>query len=188
MRKLTRKKVTMQIKEKPKKEFYSESFLSKLASAVRILENKGRLVIKNVLIQHYPTFGVDKTTSDGALVDSLVLKGYPHFKKVSTHDGQSGYPTHFEFVFYGLQVKDFPKEKEILDLIGSDKMIQLESELEYQYLLDTLINHFESDKNLGKYSVKPYFIGGEPKSFPINVELTSKYGYYKTEIIIQLAK
>lgn len=188
MRKLTRKKVTMQIKEKPKKEFYSESFLSKLASTVRILENKGRLVIKNVLIQHYPTFGVDKTTSDGALVDSLVLKGYPHFKKVSTHDGPSGYPTHFEFVFYGFQVKDLPKEKEILDLVGSDKMIQLDSKLEYQYLLDVLTYHFESGKYRGKYFVKPNFIEGEPKTFPISIELLSKEGFYKSEIIIQLAK
>lgn len=140
----------MQIKEKPKKEFYSESFLSKLASAVRILENKGRLVIKNVLIQHYPT--------------------------------------HFEFVFYGFQVKDLPKEKEILDLVGSDKMIQLDSKLEYQYLLDVLTYHFESGKYRGKYFVKPNFIEGEPKTFPISIELLSKEGFYKSEIIIQLAK
>ena len=159
-----------------------------MASSVRILENKGRLVIKNVLIQYYPTFDIDKTKPDGALVDSLILRGYPHFKKISEIDGPSAYPTHFEFVFYGLQVKDFPKEKEILDLIGSDKMIQLDSKLEYQYLLDTLSHHFESGKYRGKYSVKPCFIEGEPKSFPINIELTSKEGFYKTEIIIRLAK
>lgn len=178
----------MEIKEKPKKEVKLERYIGKLASTVRILEKGERVKIENVLIQHYPNFGVDKTTVDGVIVDSLISMGYPHFKKVSELDGPSGYPTHFEFVFYGFQVKDLPKEKEILDLIGSDKMIQLESELEYQYLLDTLSHHFESDKNLGKYSVKPYFIGGEPKSFPINVELTSKEGFYKSEIIIQLAK
>lgn len=178
----------MQIKEKPKKEIMSEKLINMLASAVRILEEKGRLVIKNVLIQHYPTFGVDKTKPDGALVDSLILRGYPHFKKVSAHDGPSAYPTHFEFVFYGLQVKDFPKEKEILDLIGSDKMIQLDSKLEYQYLLDILSHHFESGKYRGKYFVKPNFIEGEPKTFPISIELTSKEGFYKSEIIIQLAK
>ena len=178
----------MKIKDKPKKEIKIDRLSKKMTEAVNTLEMEGRLVIKDVLIQHYPDFGVDKTKLDGALVDSLILRGYPYFKKISVMDGPSGYPTHFEFVFYGLQVKDFPKEKEILDLIGSNKMIQLDSKLEYQYLLDILRHHFESGKNLGKYSVKPYFIGGEPKSFPINVELTSKYGFYKTEIIIQLAK
>ena len=101
----------MQIKEKPKKEIMSEKLINMLASAVRILENKGRLVVKNVLIQYYPDFGVDKTKPDGALVDSLVLKGYPHFKKISGIDGPSGYPTHFEFIFYGPQVTEFLKEK-----------------------------------------------------------------------------
>ena len=178
----------MKIKEKPKKEIKVEGLGDKLKEVVNTLEMEGRLVIKNVLIQHYPTFGVDKTKPDGALVDSLILKGYPYFKKVSVIDGPSAYPTHFEFVFYGLQVKDLPKEKEILDLIGSNKMIQLDSKLEYQYLLDTLSHHFESGKYRGKYSVKPCFIEGEPKSFPINIELTSKKGFYKSEIIIRLAK
>ena len=178
----------MQIKEKPKKEVKLEGYIGKLASAIRILEDGGRVKIENVLIQHYPNFGVDKNTVDGVIVDSLISMGYPHFKKVSAHDGPSGYPTHFEFVFYGLQVKDFPKEKEILDLIGSNKMIQLDSKLEYQYLLDILSYHFESGKYRGKYSVKPCFIEGEPKTFPISVELTSKEGFYKTEVIIQLAK
>ena len=178
----------MQIKKKPKKEIKVEGLSDKLKEAVKSLEIDGRLVIKNVLIQHYPTFGVDKTKPDGALVDSLILKGYPYFKKVSVIDGPSAYPTHFEFVFYGLQVKDLPKEKEILDLISSNKMIQLDSKLEYQYLLDTLTYHFENGKYRGKYSVKPCFIEGEPKSFPINIELTSKEGFYKSEIIIRLAK
>lgn len=178
----------MKIQEKPKKEVKLEGYIGKLASAVRILEKGERVKIENVLIQYYPDFGVDKTTVDGVVVDSLISMGYPHFKKVSAHDGPSGYPTHFEFIFYGPQVKEFLKEKEILDLVGSDKMIQLESKLEYQYLLDTLSHHFESAKYRGKYSVKTCFIEGEPKSFPINVELTSKEGFYKSEIIIQLAK
>lgn len=178
----------MKIKEKPKKEVKLEGYIGKLASAVRILEKGERVKIENVLIQHYPNFGVDKTTVDGVIVDSLISMGYPHFKKVSAHDGPSAYPTHFEFVFYGPQVKEFLKEKEILDLVGSDKMIQLDSKLEYQYLLDTLSHHFESGKCRGKYSVKPCFIEGEPKSFPINIELTSKEEFYKSEIIIQEAK
>lgn len=178
----------MEIKEKPKKEIKIDGLSKKMTEAVNTLEMEGRLVIKDVLIQHYPTFGVDKTKPDGALVDSLILRGYPHFKKVSVIDGPSAYPTHFEFVFYGLQTKDLPKEKEILDLIGSNKMIQLESKLEYQYLLDTLSHHFQNGKYRGKYSVKPRFIEGEPKSFPISVELLSKEGFYKSEIIIQLAK
>ena len=178
----------MQIKEKPKKEIKVEGLGDKLKEAVKVLKTEGRLVIKNVLIQHYPTFGVDKTKPDGALVDSLILRGYPYFKKVFVIDGPSAYPTHFEFVFYGLQVKDLPKEKEILDLISSNKMIQLDSKLEYQYLLDILSYHFESGRYRGKYSVKPCFIEGEPKTFPISVELTSKERFYKSEIIIQLAK
>lgn len=178
----------MKIQEKPKKEIKVEGLGDKLKEAVKSLETEGRLVIKNVLIQHYPTFDVDKTKPDGALVDSLILRGYPYFQKVSVIDGPSAYPTHFEFVFYGLQVKELPKEKEILDLIGSNKMIQLDSKLEYQYLLDTLSHHFESGRNIGKYFVKPRFIEGEPKSFPISVELLSKEGFYKSEIIIQLAK
>lgn len=178
----------MQIKEKPKKEVKLERYIGKLASAVRILEEGERVKIENVLIQHYPNFGVDKTTVEGVVVDSLISMGYSHFKKVSTHDGPSGYPTHFEFVFYGPQVKEFLKENEILDLVGSDKMIQLDSKLEYQYLLDTLTYHFESGRYRGKYFVKPNFIEGEPKTFPISVELLSKEGFYKSEIIIQLAK
>lgn len=113
---------------------------------------------------------------------------HPQFIGVSTHDGPSGYPTHFEFVFYGFQVKDLPKKKEILDLVGSDKMIQLNSKLEYLYLLDVLTYHFESGKYRGKYFVKPNFIEGEPKTFPISIELLSKERFYKSEIIIQLAK
>lgn len=170
----------MQIKEKPKKEeVVSEELLGKLASAVRILEEKGRLEVSRVPVQFYPKFGLDESQVEGQLVKSLISKGYTYFSKSAVIDGPSGYTTHYNYVFYGPQVKGLPKADTILSLFNSGKIIELESELEYEFLIDVISYHYTAYKTLENES---------ELVFPLTVELISKEGYNSTEFIIQHAK
>ena len=173
----------MKIQEKPKKEVKLERYIGKLASAVRILEEKGRVVVPIVPAQFYPTFGLDESTVEGILVKSLISKGYTYFSKSVVIDGPSGYTTHYSYVFFGPQVKEFAKTDTILSMFNSNKIIVLESELEYKFLVDVVSYHHTA------YNETIKTLENESElNFPLAVELISKEGYNSTEFIIQLAK
>lgn len=164
----------MKIKKKPEWKIKTKSLDNdELIEAVKTLEIEGRFEVNNVIA--VPEYKVDVSKTKGKLVDYLISKGYTYFKKPSN---LNSYPSHFDYVFYGPQVKVFLQKDTILSMFNSDEVIELESELEYQFLVDVV-----KFRHTSIYSIV-IFPENELK-FPLTVELVSKKTFDKKEFIIQ---